>query len=418
MQLYSAFLNSAFRICLSHAPHRYPQYRHHRPRRPRQDDAGRLPACARAASSATASCRATASSTRNDLERERGITILAKNIALPYKGVKINIIDTPGHADFGGEVERVLRMADGALVLVDAAEGPMPQTRFVLSKALEVRPAADRGHQQDRPARRPAARSARRSVRPVRRAGRRRAPGRFPVHLRQRPRGLRHAPIPRSRTDSMQPLFDMVLEQIPGPGGRRRRAAADAGDDARLVGLRRPHRHRPDHSRARSARARRSPLMQGGRQRHRVERRSSSTSFDKLGRVEVDEATAGDIVRARRPGRRRDRRHDRRPRASAGRCRGCTSTSRRWRWCSRSTTRRSPAAKASTSPAASCATGCSRSWSRTSPCACGRSKGSDAFAVSGRGLLHLSVLIENDAPRRLRAVGRQAAGHPARTSTA
>jgi GTP-binding protein len=75
----------------------------------------------------------------NDLERERGITILAKNIALMYKDVKINLIDTPGHADFGGEVERVVRMADGALVLVDAAEGPMPQTRFVLSKALECR---------------------------------------------------------------------------------------------------------------------------------------------------------------------------------------------------------------------------------------------------------------------------------------
>ena len=74
----------------------------------------------------------------NDLERERGITILAKNIAITYKGVKINIIDTPGHADFGGEVERVLRMADGALMLVDAAEGPKPQTRFVLTKALQV----------------------------------------------------------------------------------------------------------------------------------------------------------------------------------------------------------------------------------------------------------------------------------------
>ena len=72
----------------------------------------------------------------NDLERERGITILAKNIALEYRGIKINIIDTPGHADFGGEVERVLKMADGALLLIDAAEGPMPQTRFVLSKAL------------------------------------------------------------------------------------------------------------------------------------------------------------------------------------------------------------------------------------------------------------------------------------------
>ncbi len=73
----------------------------------------------------------------NDLERERGITILAKNIAIRYRGTKINLIDTPGHADFGGEVERVLKMADGALLLVDAFEGPMPQTRFVLRKAFE-----------------------------------------------------------------------------------------------------------------------------------------------------------------------------------------------------------------------------------------------------------------------------------------
>ncbi|QEF98999.1 GTP-binding protein TypA/BipA [Stieleria maiorica] len=72
----------------------------------------------------------------NDLERERGITILSKNIAIPYRDVKINLIDTPGHADFGGEVERVVTMADGCLVLVDAAEGPMPQTRYVLEKAL------------------------------------------------------------------------------------------------------------------------------------------------------------------------------------------------------------------------------------------------------------------------------------------
>ncbi|MDI9320707.1 MAG: translational GTPase TypA [Phycisphaerales bacterium] len=74
----------------------------------------------------------------NDLERERGITILAKNISVNYKGVKINVIDTPGHADFGGEVERVLKMADGVLLLVDAFEGPMPQTRFVLQKALNL----------------------------------------------------------------------------------------------------------------------------------------------------------------------------------------------------------------------------------------------------------------------------------------
>jgi len=74
----------------------------------------------------------------NELERERGITILSKNVSVNYKGVKINIIDTPGHADFGGEVERVLKMADGVLLLVDAFEGPMPQTRFVLSKAIEL----------------------------------------------------------------------------------------------------------------------------------------------------------------------------------------------------------------------------------------------------------------------------------------
>lgn len=74
----------------------------------------------------------------NELERERGITILSKNVSINYRGVKINIIDTPGHADFGGEVERVLNMADGVLLLVDAFEGPMPQTRFVLQKALEI----------------------------------------------------------------------------------------------------------------------------------------------------------------------------------------------------------------------------------------------------------------------------------------
>jgi len=73
-----------------------------------------------------------------DLERERGITILAKNTAVQIGDVKINIVDTPGHADFGGEVERVLKMVDGAILLVDASEGPLPQTRFVLRKALEA----------------------------------------------------------------------------------------------------------------------------------------------------------------------------------------------------------------------------------------------------------------------------------------
>src|SRR5690606_30621673 len=74
----------------------------------------------------------------NDLERERGITIVSKNVSVRYKGVKINVIDTPGHADFGGEVERVLKMADGVVLLVDAFEGAMPQTRFVTGKALAL----------------------------------------------------------------------------------------------------------------------------------------------------------------------------------------------------------------------------------------------------------------------------------------
>src|SRR5881227_3370054 len=74
----------------------------------------------------------------NDLERERGITILAKNTGIRYGGIKINIVDTPGHSDFGGEVERALKIVDGVMLLVDASEGPLPQTRYVLMKALEA----------------------------------------------------------------------------------------------------------------------------------------------------------------------------------------------------------------------------------------------------------------------------------------
>ncbi|WP_254512962.1 translational GTPase TypA [Anatilimnocola floriformis] len=152
----------------------------------------------------------------NDQERERGITILAKNISLPYKGVKINIIDTPGHADFGGEVERVVRMADGAVVLMDAAEGPMPQTRFVLSKALEVglKPIV-LINKIDRPDARPhetldeafallmdlGAEEHLEDFKYLFASGR-----------------LGYATTdPEVKTESMQPLLDMVLEQIPGP---------------------------------------------------------------------------------------------------------------------------------------------------------------------------------------------------------
>lgn len=152
----------------------------------------------------------------NDLERERGITILSKNIALPYKGVKVNIIDTPGHADFGGEVERVVRMADGAMVLMDAAEGPMPQTRFVLSKALEagVKPIIVI-NKIDRPDAR--------SLEVVDEAlellvdlGGEEFLDDFTYIFTSAKEGYA-THDPSVRTDSMQPLLDLMLEKIPGP---------------------------------------------------------------------------------------------------------------------------------------------------------------------------------------------------------
>ena len=123
-----------------------------------------------------------------DLERERGITILAKNTAVHFRDLLINIVDTPGHADFGGEVERTLSMVDGVMLLVDASEGPLPQTRFVLRKALERGTAADRGAQQDRPPRCASAGGAERGLRPLHRPRRHRGPDRVPDSLHQRAR--------------------------------------------------------------------------------------------------------------------------------------------------------------------------------------------------------------------------------------
>ena len=179
----------------------------------------------------------------NDLERERGITILAKNIAIPYRGVKINIIDTPGHADFGGEVERVLRMADGALVLVDAAEGPMPQTRFVLSKALEcgLRPVIVI-NKIDRPDARP-----HEVIDEVfelfLQLGAEDALADFPYIFSQRQAGLRHARCGRPR-GTIAPLMDMILEKIPGPEIDAHAPLQMLVTTLGLVGLRGPDRHR------------------------------------------------------------------------------------------------------------------------------------------------------------------------------
>ncbi|MCA9105819.1 MAG: GTP-binding protein, partial [Planctomycetales bacterium] len=152
----------------------------------------------------------------NDLEKERGITITAKNIALPYQGVKINIIDTPGHADFGGEVERVLQMADGALLLIDAAEGPLPQTRFVLGKALEcgLKPIVV-VNKIDRPDARPM-QVLDEAFELMLELGGEELVDDFP-HIFTTSREGYATHDPKVRGESMEPLLDLVLEKIPGP---------------------------------------------------------------------------------------------------------------------------------------------------------------------------------------------------------
>ena len=132
-------------VFASASQRRPPQYRHHRPRRSRKDDAGRRDAVAVRCLRENQDVAERVMDSM-DLEREKGITILAKNTSVRYRGpsasdggVVFNIIDTPGHADFGGEVERGLEMVDGVVLLVDASEGPLPQTRFVLRKALSKR---------------------------------------------------------------------------------------------------------------------------------------------------------------------------------------------------------------------------------------------------------------------------------------
>ena len=240
---------------------------------------------------------------------------------------KINIIDTPGHADFGGEVERILQMADGALVLVDAAEGPMPQTRFVLRKAFERAP-ADRRDQQDRPARRPARRGPQRGLRHLRRAGGRRAAARLPLHLRLRARRGSPRTTRRRPSGDIQPLLRPDPRAGARPRGRPRRPAADALHDARLLRVRRPDRHRPDRLGPDAGAARRPCSIKAGGGRHaRLDRQRPGLRQARPRRG-----------RGGRGRRHRGRRRPRRPSTSATRsptpispapCRGSRSTSRR-----------------------------------------------------------------------------------------
>ena len=182
----------------------------------------------------------------NDLERERGITILAKAASVEWQGTRINIVDTPGHADFGGEVERILNMVDGALVLVDAAEGPLPQTKFVVSKALRMglKPIVVI-NKVDRPDARPvevvnevfdlfAALDATDEQLD------------FPILYGSAKQGWM-ATRSKARSDNgMKPLFDLVLQPRPAAGGRGR-SVPPARHHPRSQSLSRPHHHRPHH---------------------------------------------------------------------------------------------------------------------------------------------------------------------------
>lgn len=152
----------------------------------------------------------------NDLERERGITILAKNTAITWDGVKINIVDTPGHADFGGEVERVLNMVDGALLLIDAVEGPMPQTRFVLRKALALGlPVIVVINKNDRPHARPEE-VLNETFDLFIELGASESQANFPVIYAVGIDG-RAGEDPDEIGDDLVPLFEMIINRIPGP---------------------------------------------------------------------------------------------------------------------------------------------------------------------------------------------------------
>lgn len=229
----------------------------------------------------------------NELERERGITILAKNIAIPYRGVKINLIDTPGHADFGGEVERVIRMADGALVLVDAAEGPLPQTRFVLSKALEcglrlivVVNKIDRSDARPHEV-------LDETLELLLELGAGEYLDDLP-HLFASGRSGYATVDPDRPGTSMQPLLDLVLERIPGPEVNPTAplqmlvTTLDWSDYLGQIAI----------GRLRSGTIRKSDtvcVMQEGDRR--IETKVGGLYvFDKLGRTEVDLAEAGEIV--------------------------------------------------------------------------------------------------------------------------
>ncbi len=229
----------------------------------------------------------------NDLEKERGITILSKNIAIEYKGVKINLIDTPGHADFGGEVERVVRMADGALVLMDAAEGPMPQTRFVLSKALEagVKPIVVI-NKIDRPDARCDA-VVEEALMLLVDLGGEHFMDHFDVVFASGRSG--YATLDwKEHGDNMSPLLDMLLEKIPGP-----EVEPDAPLQLLVTNLDwSDYVGRIAIGRIQSGTLTKGQQVDLAKDEGKIvpAQIANLQMFDKLGRIDIERATAGDIV--------------------------------------------------------------------------------------------------------------------------
>ena len=281
-----------------------------------------------------------------DLEREKGITILAKNTAVRHSGVKLNIVDTPGHADFGGEVERGLTMVDGVLLLVDASEGPLPQTRFVLRKALEARlPVILVVNKVDRPDAR-----IHEVVDEVYElfldldADEEQIE--FPIVYTNAKAGQASLTEGVEGTD-LEPLFDLLIEHIPAPAYDPDVPAPGARHEPRRVAVRRPPRALPRAQRDdpqgpgdRLVPRRRDDPARAGRRalRHRGARPRPRRG-----------GRAGRDHRRRRHRRGDDRRDARRPRGPAPAARSSRSTSRRCRSRSASTPRRSPAGTATRS---------------------------------------------------------------------
>jgi len=229
----------------------------------------------------------------SDIERERGITILAKNCAVDYAGVHINIVDTPGHADFGGEVERVLSMVDGVLLLVDAVEGPMPQTRFVTKKALALglRPIVV-VNKVDRPGARPDW-VVNHTFDLFDKLGASEDQLDFPVVYASALNGYAMLDLKQASTD-MRPLFDTILKHVPAPEGnpdeplQLQIAALDYSSFVGRIGIGRISRGR--------LKPAQDVLVIGGSGTPKKVRVNQVLGFRGIERVQLEEAMAGDIV--------------------------------------------------------------------------------------------------------------------------